>query len=382
VTIADLGRYSQEIEGAVYFCCLEALQNAAKHADGATGVALTLAEDDDAQLSFEVRDDGSGLARAASGAGLTNMRDRIAAVGGSLSVDGSPDGGTRVRGQVPLAPVELTPELESLLRRATDALDDCFGIFGAVRDQRGSVVDFLVEHVNEAACLDLGLSHEGEIGRTLGELVPGYKDSEAFRWHRHVLAGNQPMSREDLSYSGSLEDASHLKLAYDVRGASLGGGRLVLSWRDITKRKRTELDLRLQSLVLARAAEGVCLIRSSDAVIVYANPRYAEIFGYAPGELDGRPVSVLNSEEHPGEAVRRAREIIKVLGERGEASFEIRMRRKDGTSIWTEGRAVGFEHPEYGKVWVSVQQRMAQPNKAVSANGDGPRPLAQPRRGL
>jgi PAS domain S-box-containing protein len=217
-----------------------------------------------------------------------------------------------------------------------------------------------VEHVNEAACRDLGRSREEEIGSTLGELVPGYKDSSAFRWHRHVLEADGPLSREDLAYIGPFEDASHLQRAYDVRGAPLGGERLVLSWRDITNRKRAELESRLQSVVLDRAAEGVCLIRASDAVIVYANPRYTQIFGYEPGELDGRPVSVLNWEELPGDAERRAREIVEVLEQHGETSLEIRNRCKDGTPIWTEAHVAGFDHPDHGKVWVSVQQEISE----------------------
>ena len=137
VSAGDLGRYPEAIESAVYFCCLEALQNAAKHAEGASFVSLTFSEDDDGRLAFEVRDDGPGLAEAVTpGAGLANMRDRIAAVGGSLTIDSSPGGGTRVAGQVPLEPIERSsPDLETLLSRATDALDDCFGIFRAVRDR-------------------------------------------------------------------------------------------------------------------------------------------------------------------------------------------------------------------------------------------------------
>jgi len=97
-----LGRHSPEIESAVYFCCLEAMQNASKHARGAYAVAVVFAED--AALSFEVRDDGAGFHEAAiqPGAGLTNMRDRLAAVGGELEIRSEPGRGTVVAGAVPL----------------------------------------------------------------------------------------------------------------------------------------------------------------------------------------------------------------------------------------------------------------------------------------
>ena len=102
---AGLGRYAPEIESAVYFACLEALQNAAKHAEGAGSVSVSLWEDE--ELRFEVRDDGAGMPEGSteSGAGLTNMRDRIGAVGGRLAIGSVPGQGTCVAGNVPVGPV-------------------------------------------------------------------------------------------------------------------------------------------------------------------------------------------------------------------------------------------------------------------------------------
>ena len=91
------------METAVYFCSLEAMQNATKHASGATELVIALS--DDGMLHFEVRDDGAGFDPATtSGAGLSNMHDRVAAVGGELSVLSAVGHGTRVIGIVPAAP--------------------------------------------------------------------------------------------------------------------------------------------------------------------------------------------------------------------------------------------------------------------------------------
>lgn len=102
----EIGRYTEEAEAAVYFSCLEALQNATKHA-GAPRARLTL-EHPDGSLVFTVADDGRGFdpTAIAHGAGLQNMVDRIEAVGGKLSVSASSGGGTTVAGWVPVATLE------------------------------------------------------------------------------------------------------------------------------------------------------------------------------------------------------------------------------------------------------------------------------------
>ena len=97
-----IGRLPPETESAVYFCCLEAMQNAAKHAVGASHIGITLSNH--GELLFEVSDDGCGFAveRASEGSGITGMRDRLAAVGGVLRVESSADAGTRVCGRIAL----------------------------------------------------------------------------------------------------------------------------------------------------------------------------------------------------------------------------------------------------------------------------------------
>jgi signal transduction histidine kinase len=95
------GRYTPEIESAVYFSCLEALQNVAKYAE-ASRVNVTLAQSN-GELSFEIRDDGRGFDPSATGygTGLQGMADRLAALGGELVVTSAPGDGTAVAGRLP-----------------------------------------------------------------------------------------------------------------------------------------------------------------------------------------------------------------------------------------------------------------------------------------
>ena len=99
----DVGRLSPEVERAVYFCCVEALQNAAKHAGLQANVLLSLSLRDGC-IEFAVKDNGAGAEGAAeSGRGIRNMRERLEALGGTLRVDLEKGAGACVTGSVPLA---------------------------------------------------------------------------------------------------------------------------------------------------------------------------------------------------------------------------------------------------------------------------------------
>jgi signal transduction histidine kinase len=99
------GRYSEQVEAAAYFCCLEAMQNAGKYAgDGAT-ISVHVRGNHEA-LCFELVDDGVGFDTAATafGHGFINMQDRLGAIGGELQVESAPGKGTTVRAVIPSAP--------------------------------------------------------------------------------------------------------------------------------------------------------------------------------------------------------------------------------------------------------------------------------------
>jgi signal transduction histidine kinase len=104
VTVAarGLGRFPEEAEAAVYFCCTEALQNIAKYA-AASRADITLRAAA-GTLTFTVADDGAGFdaPRTPLGAGLRNMSDRLSALGGRLDVTSAPGTGTTVTGRLPV----------------------------------------------------------------------------------------------------------------------------------------------------------------------------------------------------------------------------------------------------------------------------------------
>jgi signal transduction histidine kinase len=108
VEAGDIGRYAPDREAAVYFCVLEALQNAAKYSR-ASHATVTLATSD-GDLTFTVRDDGVGFDAAAAtpGTGVQGMMDRLAALGGDVEISSAPGRGTTVTGRLPVR--ERMPE--------------------------------------------------------------------------------------------------------------------------------------------------------------------------------------------------------------------------------------------------------------------------------
>lgn len=133
-----------------------------------------------------------------------------------------------------------------------------------------------------------------------------------------------------------------------------------------SEHKRVDDVLRLDSEILANMLEGVHLARFDNSVIIYANPRFECMFGYAPGELIGKHVSIVNAPgEKSAEAV--ANEIIKSLKQAGAWNGEVRNIRKDGTSFWCYANVSTFKHPQFGEVWISVHQDITDRKQAEEA---------------
>ena len=105
ITASGVGLGEPRVEIAVYLCCLELIQNAAKHAGPGAFVTVRL-EREANELAFTVRDTGRGFDQQAvpPGVGLTGVQDRISSVGGRIEITAAPGRGTTVTGVVPWPP--------------------------------------------------------------------------------------------------------------------------------------------------------------------------------------------------------------------------------------------------------------------------------------
>ena len=135
---------------------------------------------------------------------------------------------------------------------------------------------------------------------------------------------------------------------------------------DITERKQAETAMQLDAAMMRNMAEGVQLTRASDGVIVQVNAQFEQMFGYEPGEMVGRHVSILNAptDEDPLET---AREIVAAVRKEGKWQGEILNLKKDGTQFWCFASVSIFAHPTMGELWVSVHQDITERKRAETA---------------
>lgn len=220
--------------------------------------------------------------------------------------------------------------------------------------------------VNEALAEINGIPAAEHIGKTTWEIVPDIarKQDQVFR---QVLTTGEPIL--DLEVSGETPKlpgvirtwlASYFPIQSEA-DEPISMGIVVV---EISDRKRAEQMLELQAVITRNMAEGICLVRATDAVFVYANPKFEQMFAYDPGELIGQHVSVVNygDKYHTPEDVNQA--IRTTILKHGEATYEVHNIKKDGTPFWCSATASVFEHPEYGSVLVAIHQDITEQKQA------------------
>ncbi|MEH2063170.1 MAG: PAS domain-containing protein [Nostoc sp.] len=220
--------------------------------------------------------------------------------------------------------------------------------------------------INEALAEMNGIPLAAHIGKTPWEIIPDLAPTVE-QVFRQVLTTGEPIL--DLEISGETPKQpgvirTWLVSYFPIQSEAdepISMGIVVV---EISDRKRAEQMLELQAVITRNMAEGICLVRATDGVFVYANPKFEQMFGYEPGELIGKHVSIVNygnehtTPEEVNQVIRNA-----VLQD-GEASYEVHNLKKDGTPFWCSAITSVFEHPEYGSVLVAVQQDITEQKQA------------------
>ncbi|MEG4056796.1 MULTISPECIES: PAS domain S-box protein [unclassified Microcoleus] len=211
--------------------------------------------------------------------------------------------------------------------------------------------------VNPALCQILGYSSEELLGLTFQDIThPDDLDADLSYAH-HLLAGTISTYQLEKRY---FHKQGHIiwilldgSLVQDGQGNPL---HFIAQIQDITARKEAQKTLELQSVIMNNMAGGVCLIKASNLMIVYTNPTFDAMFGYTEDELAGQALGVLNYVDTNFTPDVTVLDIVTQIEQTGEAKYEVHNRKKDGTLFWCRVHTSRFEHPEYGTVYVAVQE--------------------------
>jgi PAS domain S-box-containing protein len=222
--------------------------------------------------------------------------------------------------------------------------------------------------VNPALCQIIGYSSEELLALTFQDIThPDDLDADLSYVHQ-LLAGTISSYQMEKRY---FHKQGHIiwiifnrSLVQDGQGNPL---HFISQIQEITARKEAQKTLELQSVIMHNMAGGVCLIKASDLTIVYTNPKFDAMFGYTDGELAGQPVGVLNYVDTDVTPDASVLGIVTQIEQKGEAQYEVYNKKKDGRLFWCRVHTSRFEHPEYGTVYVAVQEDVTELKQAEQA---------------
>lgn len=225
-------------------------------------------------------------------------------------------------------------------------------------DEEGKFLDF-----NRAAHRDLGYTREEFADLTIDDIDPDESAEDVkSRMSRILEEGGAEFEVRHLSKQGEMRDVHVITRALALSGRSV----FHAIWRDITEQKKAEGAMHLQSEIAKNISEGIYLVSAKDLRIVYANPKVEEMFGYGPGEMEGKHVSIVNAPTG-GDPVRTASQIEEALKTTGAWRGEVLNMKKDGTTFWGHASVSMLDHPEHGEVYVSLQTDISESKRAEEA---------------
>jgi PAS domain S-box-containing protein len=192
---------------------------------------------------------------------------------------------------------ERAEAAEARFATAVETMLDCFGIFAAIRDERGRVRDFRVEHLNGAACTAHSLGQRGIGGRTLLDLMPGHRVSGLFDAYVHVVETGEPFAADQLVIEEHTAEGP-TRRAFDVRATRHYDG-VVAEWRDTTERWRQEERLAAQDRelrALLQNAPDVVARYDREGRCLFISDQVEREWGLVPAALTGVRVAELLME--------------------------------------------------------------------------------------
>ena len=232
----------------------------------------------------------------------------------------------------------------------------------------------VIAETNITATRLLGIDRSSLKGKRLNTYFsPRFRD--VFQECIGNMKGGMGDCEVEVTRGDGIKFFAHLEMR--TPNQQVGNNHLHIALIDITERKKAEEAQRLEAEIAKNLAEGIYIVGYDDHLIKYANPTLEEMFGYKPGEIIGKPISIVNApaEKSPEETAKGVREIIYKTGKwRGE----ILNIKKDGTRFWCYANVSVFNHPDYGKVMLAIHSDITarkQADKALSESEEQYRSL-------
>jgi PAS domain S-box-containing protein len=181
---------------------------------------------------------------------------------------------------------------EQRFRASVENMFDCFGIYSAIRDRVGQIVDFRFDYLN-AAAMQSNRMTAADMDRTLCEVFSAIRETGLFVEYCQVVETEIPLVKEDLVYT-DVFGGQRLTRAYHLQIAKLDDG-FTASWRDITAQKQVELSLQAANQQITTIWESMTdayVTLDRDWRVVYTNPAAIEVYrqttGLTPAEYLGK----------------------------------------------------------------------------------------------
>ncbi|MBW4617117.1 MAG: PAS domain-containing protein [Desmonostoc vinosum HA7617-LM4] len=241
---------------------------------------------------------------------------------------------------------QLSQELqrsEERFRTSVENMLDCFGIYSAMRNQTGEIVDFRIDYMNAVACECHQLNKEEHLGKGLCEILPAYRTSGLFDEYCQVAETGESLVRESIIFNSKPQ----LSRVFDIRATKMGDG-LVASWRDVTEKKQAEEQLRQTQNFIARIADTTPgLLYVYDLVTqqnVYINHQVGELLGYTQKQIPDLSGDLLHTLMHPEDFAQFHTKFQQFASAENGAILEneYRMRHANGEWRWFFSRDTIF----------------------------------------
>ena len=235
---------------------------------------------------------------------------------------------------------------EKRYRELFNNINNGVALYQAVDDG----LDFIIRDLNIAGQQIDNISKEDAINHKVTEIFPGINEMQLLDSMRRVWRTGNSEDQKETYYKDERISGWRRNFIY-----KLPSDEIVVIYEDITERKRLEEKTSLDSQMLTNIVDGILLYRVDDGNIVYTNRQFDELFGYAPNELIGKHVTILNSLENEN-YTDQTDEINKTLSINNIWQGDIYNVRKDGSNFWSHATISMFNHNKHGEVYVCVQQ--------------------------